>query len=140
MTTHPYLSNRFQVEVDGVVEAGFSECTGLVVETEVEERREGGLNRYVHRLPRGSKYVNLVLKRGLTNSEQLWKWHQEVVGGHLTFRAISVVLADSTGEERWRWNLADAYPAKWVGPELKADGSLVAIETLELVHHGISKG
>lgn len=136
----PYLGNRFHVEIDGVVEAGFSECSGLVIETEVEERREGGLNLYAHRLPKGSRFVNLVLKRGLTDSDQLWSWHQEVVGGTVKRRSISVVLLDGTGEERWRWNLREAYPTKWVGPELKGDGSLVAIETLELVHHGIAKG
>lgn len=136
----PYLSNRFQVEIDGVVEAGFSECSGLSVETETEDRREGGLNQFVYRLPKGCKHVNVVLKRGLTDSEQLWRWHREVVDGKLTLRAISVVILDSEGKERWRWNLRDAYPSKWVGPQLKADGNLVAIETLELVHHGISRG
>jgi phage tail-like protein len=136
----PYLGNRFQVEIQGVVEAGFSECSGLVIETEVEERREGGLNEYAHRLPKGSRFVNLVLKRGLTDSEGLWKWHQDVVAGKVERRSVSVVLFDSLGEERWRFNLREAFPAKWVGPELKADGSLVAVESLELVHHGISKG
>jgi phage tail-like protein len=138
----PYLNNRFRValEIDGVVEAGFSECAGLVVETEVEERREGGLNQYAHRLPKGSKVANLVLKRGLTDSERLWKWHQDLVSGKVKAVNLSVILLDSAGAERWRWNVKDAYPAKWMGPELKADASAVAIETLELVHHGITKG
>jgi phage tail-like protein len=136
----PYLANRFKVEIEGVVEAAFSECSGLVVETEVEERREGGQNLYAHRLPRGSRFVNLVLKRGLTDSDKLWAWHQEVVGGKLKRRTLSVVLFDGAGDERWRWNLQEAYPTKWVGPELKADAGLVAIESLELVHHGLSRG
>lgn len=136
----PYLGNRFQVEIDGIVEAGFSECSGLVIETEVEDRREGGLNGYAHRLPKGSRFVNLVLKRGLTDSDQLWKWHQDVVAGKVERRSVSVVLLDSLGEERWRWNLRDAFPAKWVGPELKSDGSVVAVETLEIAHHGLAKG
>jgi phage tail-like protein len=136
----PYLGNRFQVEIDGIVEAGFSECSGLVVETEVEDRREGGLNDYAHRLPKGSRFVNLVLKRGLTDSDQLWKWHQDIVAGKVSRRSVSVVLLDSTGEEQWRWNLREAFPTKWVGPELKSDGNLVAVETLEIAHHGLSKG
>lgn len=136
----PYLTNRFRVEIDGIVEAGFSECSGLVIETEVEDRREGGLNEYAHRLPKGSRFVNLVLKRGLTDSDQLWKWHQDVVAGKVERRSVSVVLLDALGEERWRWNLREAFPAKWVGPELKSDGSLVAVETLEIAHHGLAKG
>jgi phage tail-like protein len=141
--TDPYLANRFQValEIDGVIQAGFSECSGLSVETEIEERREGGVNSYVHRLPRGVKQGNIVLKRGLTDSDQLWKWHQEIVAGNVkTARNLSIVLLSPLGEERWRWNVERAYPVKWSGPEFKADGSTIAIEALELVHHGISKG
>ena len=75
----PYLANRFSValELDGIHEANFAEVTGLVVETEVEERHEGGLNQYAHRLPKGSKVANIVLKRGLTDSDRLWNWHQQ---------------------------------------------------------------
>jgi phage tail-like protein len=47
---------------------------------------------------------------------------------------------DIIGLDRWRWNFAQAYPVKWVGPELKADSSTVAFETIELAHHGIKKG
>lgn len=137
----PYLANRFVLEIEGIAEAAFSECSGLVVETEVEERREGGLNGYAHRLPKGSKLTNIVLKRGMTDSDRLWNWHQEIVAGNVkTAETLSVVLLDATGAEQWRWNLWKAYPTKWAGPELKADGNAVAIETLELVHHGITKG
>ena len=138
----PYLANRFNIalEVDGIQEANFAEVSGLVVETEVEDRHEGGLNLYVHRLPKGSRLVNIVLRRGLTDSDRLWQWHQQVVAGTVKKRDLSIVLLDAAGEERWRWNVTQAFPVKWTGPELKADASAVAIETLELVHHGISKG
>jgi len=138
----PYLANRFSValELDGIHEANFAEVTGLVIETEVEERHEGGLNQYAHRLPKGSKIANIVLKRGLTDSDRLWNWHQQMVGGTVEKKDLSIVLLDSEGEERWRWNVTGAFPVKWTGPYLKADASAVAIETLELVHHGICKG
>ena len=139
MAGDPYLATRFKIELKGIVEAGFSECTGLAVETEIEERREGGVNDYLHRLPRGSKYTNIVLKRGITESDVLWKWHQNIVAGKVEMKKLSVVLLDSTGEERWRWDVDGAFPVKWQGPDLKADGSGVAIETLEIAHHGISK-
>ncbi len=137
----PYLTANFQVtvELDGVEEAAFTECSGLVVETDIEERREGGQNYYTHRLPRGTKYGNVVLKRGLTDSDLLWRWHQQVVTGRPEPKDISIVLTDAQGNEAWRWNVAQAYPVKWAGPDFKADGSVIAIETLELAHHGISK-
>ena len=62
----PYVSFRFVVEINGTLEAGFSEVAGLEAETEVEDRPEGGTNDYVHELAKQSKYPNLSLKRGLT--------------------------------------------------------------------------
>ncbi len=140
----PLLANRFEIvlEIDGITQAGFSECTGIVVETEFEERREGGLNDYTLRFPRGSKFSNIILKRGITDSDSLWKWHQDIVAGRIIRKKVSIVLLNPTepvGQEKWRWNLAEAFPVKWSGPELKADGNTVAIETLELAYHGISK-
>jgi phage tail-like protein len=137
--TDPYVANRFALEIEGIHEANFAECSGLVVETEVEERHEGGVNEYVHRLPKGSKLANIVLKRGLSDSDRLWAWHQDVVAGTVKPKNVSIVLLDALGEERWRWNVAKAFPTKWSGPDLKADASTVAIETLELAHHGIAK-
>ena len=134
--TDPFLGFRFRVEVDRVIQAGFSECSGLQAETEVEEVREGGLNDYVHKLPKGTKHVNLTLKRGLTDSDVLWNWYQDVVRGTGKRKLVDVFLLDHTGAERWRWSFREAYPVKWTGPDLKADGSAVAIETLELAHHG----
>ena len=138
----PFLANRFKIalEIDGIKEAGFSECSAIVVETEFEERREGGLNAFSLRFPRGSKLSNVILKRGITDSGSLWQWHQDIVAGKITRKSLSIVLLDSTGtEEKWRWNLAEAYPVKWSGPEMKADGNAVAVETLELAYHGVSK-
>jgi|SRR6266545_610732 len=137
--TDPLVAFRFQVEVDNLIQAGFAECSGLQVETELQEVRDGGENAFLYRLPKGSKHVNLTLKRGITHSEVLWNWHQDVVNGKLQRKIVYVVLLDTTGKETWRWGLQDAFPVKWMGPELKADSSTVAIESLELAHHGLTK-
>lgn len=132
----PYQVFRFKVELDSVIQAGFSECSGFQVETEVEPFREGGRNEFVHLLPKGSKFANLVLKHGITDSELLWNWHRDVVNGRVARKMVNVLLLDAQGHERWRWTFQDAYPVKWTGSDLKADGNAVAIETLELAHHG----
>jgi phage tail-like protein len=134
--TDPFSAFRFHVEIDSVIQAGFAECSGLQVETEVEEVREGGVNEFVYKLPKGSKHVNLTLKHGLTDSDALWNWHKQVVNGKFTRKTVSVLLFDSQGQEKWRWTFQGAYPVKWTGPELKADSSTVAIESLEIAHHG----
>jgi phage tail-like protein len=136
----PYLSFRFLVEIEGLVVGGFNEVTGLTVEVEVEEYREGGLNAYVHKLAGPVRYPNnLVFKHGLTDRDTLWSWHQDVASGNIQRKNGSIVLLDSTGEEQWRWNFVDAYPVRWVGPDLRAGSAEVAIETLELVHRGLNK-
>ncbi len=135
----PYQSFNFLIEIQGLIVGGFSEVSGIQVETEVEEIKEGGVNDHVHKLPKSTKYPNVAFKRGITDSDTLWKWHQDVIAGRATRRTVFVVLRDSTGNEKWRWSFVDAYPVKWVGPDLKADSNAVAIESLELAHNGFKK-
>ena len=133
----PLLTCRFQVEIDGLLVAGFSEVSGLQAEIEIEDYREGGVNDHEHRLPGKTKYPNLVLKRGLTDSQVLWKWHCDTVEGKIKRKSGRIILFDASGNETWRWTFEDALPVKWEGPTLKADDSTTAVETLELVHNGI---
>jgi phage tail-like protein len=136
----PYASFRFLVEIDGQTVGGFAEVSGLQAEIETEDYWEGGVNESVHKLVKGTKYPNLVLKRGLTDSQTLWEWHADAVSGRIARKTCRVVLLDSQGQEKWHWVFEEAFPVKWVGPEMKADGSAVAVETLELVHSGMAKG
>jgi phage tail-like protein len=120
------------------VVAGFSEVTGLQVETEVQDYREGGLNDFMHKLAGPTRYPsNLVLKHGITAKRELWKWHQDVAHGKVERKNGSIVLLDAAGEEMWRWNFEGAYPVRWNGPDLRANTAEVAVETLEMVHRGI---
>lgn len=128
---------RFWVEIDGIFVGGFTEVSGLRLETEVEEYREGGVNHFVHRFAKITKYPALILKRGVTSSIELWNWYSDVTGGKIKRKNGSVVMLDQAGEEMWRWNFFDSYPVKWVGPELKSTRAEVAIETLEIVHNGL---
>jgi len=131
----PNGSFRFWVEIDGLFVGGFTEVSGLRSETETEEYREGGVNNHVHRFPKITKYPSLVLKRGVTNSDELWNWYKDVVGGTVERKDGAVVLLDQAGEEIWRWNFFDSYPVKWIGPELKASRAEVAVEVLEIVYN-----
>lgn len=134
----PFMGFRFLVELGGVVVAGFSEVTGLQVETEVQDYREGGLNDFMHKLAGPTRYPsNLVLKHGITDKRELWKWHQDVALGKVERKNGSIVLLDAAGEEMWRWNFEGAYPVRWNGPDLRANTAEVAVETLEMVHRGI---
>ena len=135
----PYLGFRFRVEITGVEVAGFSEVSGLQVEIETEEYREGGRNNYIHKLAGPARHpANLVLKRGLMESDALWEWQNTIAQGTIKRESVSVILLNSAGEEQWRWNFQDAYPVKWSGPDLRGVANEVAIETLELAHRGMT--
>jgi len=137
--SNPYLNSRFFIEINGLIAGGFSEVTGLQVETEVEEIKEGGVNDYTHKLPKGTKHPNLVLKRGITNSDILWNWHRDVVKGNIDRRSGAILLLDFEGNREIRWNFEEAYPIKWIGPNLNSKESSISFESLELVHNGIYK-
>lgn len=134
MPVDPYRSFKFRVEIEGIRVAGFSEVTGLQFETETEPYEEGGVNDFVHILPKRTKLQNITLKRGITDMHDMWDWYQDVVSGHFERKSGAIILMDITGEDKWRWNFFEAYPVKWTGPELKADSGTVAFETIELAH------
>jgi phage tail-like protein len=131
------VSFRFRIEFDSVIAGGFTECSGLQVETEVEEHREGGLNEFSHKLPKGTKYGTITLKRGFIDTTDLWDWNQKVIAGQTRQRKnLSIILLDSEGNDKIRWDVREALPVKWSSSEFKSDGNTVMVESLELVHHG----
>lgn len=141
--TDPFGNFRFKLELGDVEVAGFAECTGLNIETKVLEYKEGGNNVTTLKFPEPASFGNVTLKRGVTNSNELIEWQMDVVTGAFSKNSrannpsIAVVLMNEKGEDVRRWNLVRAFPVKWVGPDLKASASEVAIETLELAHEGI---
>lgn len=135
----PYLDFRFVVEIDSLIAGGFSEVTGVERELETETYDEGGVNTHTHTLKSGFTYPNLVLRRGLTDSDTLWGWLQKSEEQAVERKTVLLFLLDSTGKESWGWMFSGAYPVKWTGPEFRAEQGDVAIESLELAHTGISK-
>lgn len=135
--TDPYPSFRYHVEIDGLLAGGFSAVRGLEVELETEEYEEGGVHRYAHVLPTRFTYPNLVLERGVTESRALWEWMSRAKYGIPERKSGRIVVLDTTGQEARGWAFRDGYPVRWEGPELDADRAEVAIETLEIAHHGL---
>ncbi|MEG3936004.1 MULTISPECIES: phage tail protein [unclassified Microcoleus] len=135
----PYLSYRFWVEWNGIIHAGFRECSGLNSTQTPAEYREGTDPPTVRKLPGLVTYNNITLKRGTTNNQELWKWRENTVKGGAEYRKdISIVLLDETGQEKIRWNLTHCWPVTWSGPDFNATSNEVAVETLEIAHEGIS--
>ena len=136
--TDPYRMYRFRIEAQGLDRGGVQSVSGLERTTEVEPYREGGVNDYDIQLITKTTQASLVLKRGLMDT-WMWDWHEDVVQGTVERRTISIVLLNEVGEEAWRWICADAFPTKWSGTDLDATSNAIAVESIELVHHGLTK-
>lgn len=142
----PFLTFRFKLEIDNIQVAGFSEVTGLNMETKVLEYKEGGNNSTTLKFPETTTFGNVTLKRGLSQSNDLFEWQRDIATGQFQKTPrdaspnVAIVLMDETGSnEVKRWNLVRPLPVKWVGPDLKANASETAIEALELAHEGIQR-
>lgn len=137
-TPLPLQSGRFLVEIGSEVVANFQDCSGLSMEVEVQEYIEGGNNEFVHKLPGRLKFGNITLRRGVTDNTQFAMWRPKIEGGKITVerKNISIILFSHSGETVKTWEVTEAYPVKWTGPDLKASSMDVAIETLELAHQG----
>lgn len=136
-----YLASRFYVLIDGIAQAVFNEVSGLSIETEVMEYAEGGNNGFVHRLPGRTRVGNITLKRGITGSNDFYKWYVDVATGrNIKRKNISLVMYDSDSTEVMRWNFLAAYPVRWTGPQFDAASTSIAFETIELAHGGLQMG
>lgn len=142
----PYQTYNFQVEIDGETVAGFEKASGLTMQMETIEYREGGVNDYIHKLPGQFSHSNLILERGLTDSLTLWQWIDDLKSGAVSFSDArkNVQLMMQKGyksDEMWGWEVYQAYPVQWDGPDLLStqDERDVALQTLELAHRGIRK-
>lgn len=134
----PYGQFNFLVEIDGVIQAGFSEASGLSTDTNIIEYREGNEQHGTTRkLPGLMKYANIVLKRGYTANKALWNWRKKVIDGRTQRASGSIILLDEARQPALRWNFREGWPSKWEGPGLNGKTSEVAIETMEIAHEGL---
>jgi phage tail-like protein len=140
MPDNPYRGFNFLVEWDGIVHAGFQECSGLDVSTDPVDYREGADKvNHVRKLTGMNKYSPITLKRGITDNDELWKWRQTVIDGNPVRRNGSIILLNEAQEEKLRWNFSQAWPSKWTGPAFNSTSTGVAVETLELTHEELTK-
>jgi phage tail-like protein len=135
----PATAFRFTVRFDNFPPGGFSDCTGLTMETETQDYREGGVNTHVWKFATRSKQANLTLKRGIV-SKALWDWYQDINRGKMQFRNGSVLVHDPSGsDDLIEFQILQAFPVKWSGPELSAMGNSIAVETVEFAHQGLQR-
>ena len=135
----PYRSFNFQLEIDGVPNGAFSECSGLTAEGDAVDYREGtDLQPNVRKLPGLRKFTNIMLKRGYTQDTSLWAWYRNIANGVSDRRNVTIILLNEERRPVLRWHAENAWINKIEGPSFKASGNEVAIESIELVHEGLT--
>ncbi len=128
----PYRNNHFRVIIDGVEAIDFVEVILPEATAEIVEYREGGDKGATRKLVGAVRYSNLVLRRGVTQSNALFDWWKNIGEGVSDRRNIAVVLLDNELTEVKRWNLANAWPCRYAASTLIAVGEArVVVETLE---------
>jgi phage tail-like protein len=111
----------------------FQSVSGLSVEYDMEEYKEGGENRFTIRLPVRTKYADLVLKRGMLTDSDVIKWCLAAFRDRDFKTAdLAIILMNEKGEPLRTWNVVKAIPKKWIVSDLNANENSVVIETLEL--------
>ena len=140
---YPFMAFNFAVEirVDGVAEqvcdAAFAECDGLEVTMDVKTIREGGNNGKQIRLTGPMNYGTLTLKRGMTETFDLWKW-VELMQTNPEIRAdAEVVLFSPDKKVRAKFLLASCLPIKLKAPAMNAKDGGVAIEEFQLAYESL---
>jgi phage tail-like protein len=117
----------------------FRTLSGLEVSFDVYEYAEGGNNDFVHHLPGGVRYPNLVLSWGITVDPLLQQWffktHVQAELQDITL-TLTAEKGDSSTDLR-TFAFTDAYPVRWSGPVLASDSSDMWGETLEIAHGGL---
>jgi phage tail-like protein len=124
----------FVVEIDGVQTARFLECYGLEMASSTFEVEEGGLNVSTHKFSGHNRSPNIILKKGITNNNELLKWYQNNINGDFQRKSGSVILMDSSHEEIKRWNFFRAFPCRWKCPALDAHDNYFPVEILEITY------
>ena len=125
------------VTFDGMPTAFFRSVSGLSMEIEVVEFREGGENGAVHKIPGRVKYPNIVLKQGFAGASDLQKWAFRIAAGQFEHKNATIVISDQRSQVVARYTLTNAWPTKWSAPDFDATSNDVAIETIEIAHEGL---
>jgi phage tail-like protein len=141
----PPIASRFLFEVDGVEIGIFKEVKGLEVTVPTEDIKEGGQNGYTHKVPGRMVWPNIVFRRGLTQSDNLFEWLSKSSGEgfagnkNALKRSTGAITAIShTGVRLRSWKLIGVYPVRWKGPDfaVAVENKTPLEEELEVTHNG----
>ena len=137
-TVWPMPKFHFQVKWDSEV-MSFQEVSGLDLEAQIIEYRSGDSKQFsTVKMPGIQKSGNVTMKKGVFKSDnKFWDWFSQIKMNTIKRVPVTISLLDETGAPTMVWTLANAWPTKITGTDLKSDGNEVAIESIEIAHEGL---
>lgn len=132
----PHVVHHFALEVQGIVQGTFTECSGLETSNEIIEHREvdNTGKQKITKLAGMLKVNDITLKRGMSGDTYFYDWRQQVVDGQINVarKDGSIILQDSMDQEIARINFVRGWPSKYKSSDFKSTDNSVAIEELTL--------
>lgn len=137
---HPLGGNGAAGAERPLAGGAFAECTGLEATHEPKVIREGGLNYGAHQRAGTTTFATVILRRGITTNDHLWRWFQQTTraGGYAYRMDVEIEHLDLDGTRVRAWQLSRALPVKFKSGDLNARSGEVAVEELHLAHEGLS--
>jgi len=138
----PLVGFHFAIDLGGVIQGFFTECSGIGSEHEVIEHKVTSNGKeIIMKIPGRLKWENITLKRGITSSMDIWKWRKDVEDGKVDSarRDGSILMFDQNLKEVARWNFLRAWPVKVTGPQPKSDSNEIGLEELTIAHEYIER-
>jgi len=137
----PYRQFRFRVEIDGITRAGFQEVTFSDATSDAAEFRGENASPVLRKLSVLARHGNISLRHGITDSLDLYDWHKKATGSGAAAagKNMSIIQTDEAGAEMARWEIVNAWPAKYVHSGFNATGNEVAIDAMEIVCEGFTR-
>ena len=136
----PYGNQHFRVDLgtgDAGPAAGFSHVVLPDIFIDVIQYRTGNdKESATHKLPGLAHYGNVILRRGIIGSLDLYNWINQVRNGDANARRTVTIslLTEDLANVVLTWKLLRAWPIKYSCAPLEAKGTDVAIEELVLAY------
>ena len=139
--TWPLPKFYFSVDIPGLGEnIPFQEVAGLSTEAQPIEYRAGDDRAFsAIRMPGIQKAGNVTLKKGIfAKDDRFFDWHKRITMNVIQRASVTIRLLDEGGNPTMTWTLANAWPTRMTGAELRSEANEVAIESIELAHEGLT--
>ena len=130
----------FSVDIGSRTNIAFQEVSGLDTETQLIDYRHGNSKDFsTIKMPNLTQFTNVTLKKGIfVNDNAFWNWYDQIKMNTIKRHPVTIKLLDEKGNPTMIWKLKNAWPTKITGTDLKSDANEVAVETLEIMHEGLT--